>query len=409
MNLFLNNKYLLLVACIVSQMILMGSPLFATKFKIPQFSDAGKELAITVLSGASESDLFRVVHSDSYVSRSFNLLVDEKNLLKVPKRHMTKSGLHLFELLDSEGKEYSLETYVQPGRVKSPIHLVSTANSILANLESWTQVLVLSFDQYLNPIEEGQEVDLSVFQPGGGAQTESLQVNNMIARGLIFSGSVAGRTVIKAEVANTSGESISIQETPSSPADFEIYFEKASFFGDGRHKFVLFTSPLKDLNGNPLADGTVVEFEVFHHSEFYGRYQSMVVNGIAKTVIFVPDHELKLKVVAFIYEKKSNNSVDLKTDKNSSFKFMSINYVKDEISNMILFSLGPIRDQNNMLFQDKSVIFRVLRDGELVMSKKSQCKNGLCELKLRYFDFESGIYTITVDKEHIKATRDFEI
>lgn len=196
-----------------------------------------------------------------------------------------------------------------PGAAVEPITPLVGARAIVADGAHWSMAVVVPFDQFGNPVAEGTPVGLRATHPDGRVEIQGLAVRHLLAWGRIYSGTVAGRTTISAQVGEgigaTHGPESSLLEVPGWPTPFTLTADPADVPADGRSLVTLRTVPLKDRFGNLLPDGTLVSFVADFPGGERRAIPAYTIRGIAEAPFQAPRGAITVAIRATIYGVES--------------------------------------------------------------------------------------------------------
>lgn len=146
------------------------------------------------------------------------------------------------------------------------------------NLSSGISGVTYVFDIFGNLILQPQEITFELVDSSGAAQSRRATTQDGVAWVEMASAAKAGSAHFQADVANIR-ETRVVQEVPGEPCAIRMSARPSS-----NQRVLLQTEPVRDCNGNPVPDGTIVTF-----TESYAGHQSTVdvplKRGVAQTVL----------------------------------------------------------------------------------------------------------------------------
>ena len=137
--------------------------------------------------------------------------------------------------------------------------------------------VVYVFDAFRNLLLQPESVSFELSDPTGRAQSRSATTRDGVAWVKMNSAAKAGPTQFQAAAGNVREKRV-IQQVPGDPCSIRMSVRGA----DKKQRIALETEPVRDCNGNPVPDGTIVTF-----TQTYPGGQSTVdvplKRGVART------------------------------------------------------------------------------------------------------------------------------
>ena len=149
---------------------------------------------------------------------------------------------------------------ITPGEAVDRITPLAGPRSVVADTEDWTMVVLLPRDRFGNIVAEGTPTTLRARRPNGDEETIDGEVRNMLTWMRVYSGTLAGRTTVRAEVGDATGAEVDVLEVAGRPVPFQLLGPALDGRADGRTLTTVETEQLIDRYGNVLPDGTSVVF-----------------------------------------------------------------------------------------------------------------------------------------------------
>jgi hypothetical protein len=174
----------------------------------------------------------------------------------------------------------SAQFEVVPSRQPATLSFLAKPSRLPVNLSNALGGVVYVFDVFRNLVLQPQPVSFELSDSTGHAQLRTATSHNGVAWVKMNSAAKAGPAQFQA-VAGNIREKRMIQQVPGDPCSIRMNARGSS--QEGREKRVaLETEPVRDCNGNPVPDGTIVTF-----TETYQGGQSTVdvplKRGVART------------------------------------------------------------------------------------------------------------------------------
>ena len=164
------------------------------------------------------------------------------------------------------------------------LSFIAKPSRLAVNLSNGVSGVAYVFDIFRNLILQPQQVSFELSDSTGRAQSRSATSRNGVAWVKMNSAAKAGPAQFQAEAGSVHNKRV-IQQVPGDPCSIRM-----TAHGSGQKdkaRVALETEPVRDCNGNPVPDGTIVTF-----TETYQGGQSTVdvplKRGVAKTEL--PSH-----------------------------------------------------------------------------------------------------------------------
>lgn len=183
---------------------------------------------------------------------------------------------HYVAALVSGSSSQSTQFDVVPSRQPSTLSFIAKPSRLPVNLNSGISGVAYIFDVFRNLVLQPQEVAFELSDATGGTQSRTASSQNGVAWVKMNSAAKAGPAHFNARVASVH-ETRVIQQVAGDPCGIRM-----SAHPSKDQRVLLQTEPVRDCNGNPVPDGTIVTF-----TETYDGLQSTVdvplKRGVAQT------------------------------------------------------------------------------------------------------------------------------
>ena len=199
----------------------------------------------------------------------------------------------------------SADIILQPGNPVEPITPLIGGRSIIADGAHWSMVVGVPFDSFGNPVADGTPIMIRALHPGDHLEEKQVQVNHALGWMKIFSGTLAGRTIISIQSGDAHGPEGDLSEVPGWPVDFSISAPPDQLPADGRQLITIQTSTLRDKNNNIIPDGTLVTFLVESSQGDRRVIPAFTIDGMAEAPLQAPNQPEVLNVWATLYGVES--------------------------------------------------------------------------------------------------------
>ncbi len=183
---------------------------------------------------------------------------------------------HYLAILAAGSSTQSTQFDVVASRQSAALSFLAKPSRLPVNLPNGLSGVAYIFDVFGNLLLQPQQVSFELSDDSGVAQIRTAASHDGVAWVRMNSASKAGSARFQASDANVRATRI-VQEVPGEPCAIHMMARPAT-----GQRVLLETEPVRDCNGNPVPDGTIVTF-----TETYAGRQSTVdvplKRGIAQT------------------------------------------------------------------------------------------------------------------------------
>jgi hypothetical protein len=208
---------------------------------------------------SSQSEVLLDVVTPYGARRITAVPLDGRATIEVPNDLTEQSGTMRLVAHTAIG-EATASLVVTPGTAVDRITPLAGPRSVVADTEDWTMVVLLPRDRFGNIVAEGTPTTLRARRPNGDNETIDAEVRNMLTWMRVYSGTLAGRTTVRADVGDATGAEVEVLEVAGPPVPFELLGPALDGRADGRTLVTIETEQLVDQYDNVLPDGTSVVF-----------------------------------------------------------------------------------------------------------------------------------------------------
>lgn len=289
----------------------------------------------------------------------------------------------------------SREFSILPGSPIEPVKPLVGARTIVADGEHWSMTVAIPFDAFGNPVADGTIVTIEARHPNGDLTSDDRPVTHMVAWTRIYSGTLAGRTVISTRAGDAVGPEGIVDEVAGWPVPFDLTVEPVSVPADGRSQVMLRTTELRDVYGNVLPDGTLVTF-IATGLEGEHRIPSVSVGGYAEAPLRSPTLPQTVDVRAIVFDVESREVVVRFTDGPAVGSFPVSTIVLEQAGKLVI-DIGPTTGSLGQYVPDGTVVTAEITHGEgTPLRVEGTVSSGHAVLEVRLVDLVPGLNTITV-------------
>jgi hypothetical protein len=237
--------------------------------RFPASVEAGTAFSVAT-SGSGEATLYIVGPGDA-LRRKFQL----GESVNFGADDLHNAGRYVATLVSGSSTQ-STQFDVVPSRQPSSLSFLAKPSRLPVNLNNGISGVTYIFDVFGNLVLQPQEVSFQLSDATGGSQSRTTSSHDGVAWVRMNSAAKAGPARFQASVGAVQ-ETRVIQQVPGDPCAIRMSAHPAK-----DQRVLLQTEPVRDCNGNPVPDGTIVSF-----TEVYEGHQSTVdvplKRGVAQT------------------------------------------------------------------------------------------------------------------------------
>lgn len=249
----------------------------ASDLRFPQKVEAGTAFSVST-TGSGSATLYIIGPGDTvrrvvHLGESISFGADD----------LHNAG-HYVAFLVSGSSTQNAQFEVTASHQAATLSFLAKPSRLPVNLSNGVSGVAYVFDTFRNLILQPQQISFELSDSSGRAQIRSATSRNGVAWVKMNSAAKAGPAQFQVEVASVRNKRV-IQQVPGDPCSIRMTAHGLGQKNNAR--VALETEPVRDCNGNPVPDGTIVTF-----TETYQGGQSMVdvplKRGVAKTEL--PSH-----------------------------------------------------------------------------------------------------------------------
>ncbi|MEW7278702.1 hypothetical protein ABW636_08900 [Aquimarina sp. 2201CG1-2-11] len=283
----------------------------------------------------------------------------------------------MIDVIANTRTEVSLESYIGPP-------------SIVAGGKDYTMHVVIPTDAYDNPFPDSTVVAIK-HQFMKVENENTLYSKDMIAWKNIFSYKQSGRLLLFSKVGETASKEFSVEMYPALPEDFVISSDRKHVYADGNQIAELSTSIIKDMYGNVVSDGTLVQFVIKDASGAILQTQGSTLYGKAVARVLHPDHKDTWQIKAYVYGMAESNELTLSYQ--PIIDDFEVKFAKENREIVV----GPLVSFMQQLIPDGATVkLMIFKEQKKIDTKISTSSNGKVRFLLKDGFYEAGIYDIHI-------------
>jgi hypothetical protein len=261
------------LVCAVALLALASASGQSSALRFPETVEAG--IAFSVLTTGSGPATLYLLGPGTAIRRKFRF----GETLTFGSDDLHNAGHYIVFLLgplSTENQQFENQHFdVEPSRSLSSLSFLAKPSRLAVNATNGIAGVVYLFDVFHNLVLRPQPVLFELLGSAGQTQTVTSTTSNGVAWVRMNSAAKAGSAQFQASVGRVREKRV-IQQVPGDPCALQMNAR-----GTGK-RVTLETEPVRDCNGNPVPDGTIVTF-----TETFGGGQSTVdvplKRGIART------------------------------------------------------------------------------------------------------------------------------
>ncbi|MBT8210040.1 MAG: hypothetical protein KJP14_05880 [Eudoraea sp.] len=303
-----------------------------------------------------------------------------------------KSGFVSWVLLQSKEPLPSGHIVIEPNDARQ--NLIETylgPKSIRAGGVDESMLVALPTDPYDNLLPEESSLRIT-HQLGALKETDTLQIRKGLVWKKLYGSRKAGILLASASYENSQSKELSVQVLPANAENFAISYDRLHAYADGHQLLTLRTSIIKDEFGNPISDGTLVNFVA--QNTVGGKLNSMgkTIGGIATAQFLHPENPQTWEIYGHITGIAQSNA--LQVEFKAAFADFQMAFSKDNR----MITLGPVRSFMGQLIPDgMRISMRIQSPAGTVHNLETSTRNGIGQMILAPDVFPAGAYTMELE------------
>jgi hypothetical protein len=235
---------------ILGLVLVAACPLMAAELNWPQSVAAGSAFSVPT-QGSGKAVLY-VVGPGQALSRDVEL----GNDVVFAAGDISEAG-HYLALLKTDSATDTAEFDVVPATEPASLSFLAKPSRLAVNRTGGISGVAYVFDKFHNLIVHPTQVSFTL-SGAGAAQNRTATAHNGVAWVKMNAAPKAGKAEFVATAGDVSENRI-IQQVPGNPCTIRMTAQRSG------EKIQLKTDPVRDCNGNPVPDGTVVTFSETYH------------------------------------------------------------------------------------------------------------------------------------------------
>ena len=303
-----------------------------------------------------------------------------------------QSGIASWVLLKSQGPLPSGHIQIEPAdNRQSLIETYLGPKSIRAGGVDETMLVAVPTDAYDNLLPEGSPLVI-MQQIGDQRQTESLQIGKGLAWKKLYSSRKAGILLASASFEDSQSKELTVQVLPANAVNFGISADRPHEFADGHQLLTLSTSIIRDDFGNPISDGTLVNFVVRNNAGAKLISNGKTIGGIATAQFLHPESPETWEIYAYITGIAQSDKLQMEFK--PALGDFQILLSKDNR----LITLGPVRSFMGQLIPDgMRISMRIEGPAGTKQKLQTSTRDGMGRILLDPEQFPAGGYSVELE------------
>ena len=242
-------RFVLLGAVLTSVIVAGGLYLSAADgdaLQIPKVVEAGSSFSIPTRAAAKA--VLYIVSPAQVLRRN----VEPGESVVIAAGDLHNAG-HYLALLSGPGTTEKAEFDVVPASQPESLNFLAKPSRLPVGRPGGISGVAYVFDVYRNLVRESTPVSFQLSDSAGGTQTRSVPTRNGVAWVKMDSAPRAGAAQFLVSAGNVSEKRV-VQQVPGEPCNLRMSAQRSG------QRMILETAPVRDCNGNPVSDGTIVSF-----------------------------------------------------------------------------------------------------------------------------------------------------
>ncbi len=311
---------------------------------------AGEGITLQILNKEKYNGKAKLLIESGLSIRYIDLTIDKNSVdIDVNGDQLIDAGVVNFMLLVGGEIKYQKELTVLASDIVNPIELFTGPSTIWVNDIQKSMLVALAKDQYGNAAQEGEQISFKSRYPNSAEAESIIEVKNQLAYKIVDSDFESGKIFMGISEDRSSGKEQRVDVVQLWPEEIKIQLVELLPYADSRQFYKLNTSVLRDVNGDIIPDGTMVEF-ISHFKKRKASYKSYTIDGVANVYIRNPSFPSLWNVYAQVGGNvvKSNT---IKLDFKSNVKDLSYKITDREII------VGPITSYIGQYIPDGTRVY----------------------------------------------------
>lgn len=268
-------------------------------------------------------------------------------------------------------------TQIQAGPGANKMEAYNGPKSLLSYDDVSSMLVVIPKDKYGNPVKENTEVNFSKQYPNLIQLNSSEKTQNLVAYKITQSIGKSGKILLGANCDNAFIAEQEIQVQATLPKKITIETIEVHPNADSRQNIHIATLPILDVNGNPVADGTKINFIVLNAIGKQAQYASFTINGIARVLIQNPSKAARWQVIATLYGSVFSNIL------NFHFASFIMPFELELSKNNESLKAGPLSTSLGQLAPDGTIAkIKLLNGTKIILETTAEAVDGFIEYQI---------------------------
>jgi len=315
----------------------------------------------------------QIVNKENY-SGNAQLLIESalsKNLIEfkisgsyidldVAGSYVTDAGINTITLIVGDQIKDQKSLLIKASDIISPIELFTGPNTIWVNDIQPSMVVALPKDEYENAGREGDSILFQSRHPDGSITANHIDIEHQLAYKKLNSAYKSGKVFIGTSEDESGAKEQRVDVISLWPTGIQIEVVDYIPYADNRQFYKLTTEVLKDINGDIISDGTLIQFEVENKDKSV-HYNSYSIEGVANVYIRNPSYASRWSARAYVGDQVIlSNRIQL--DFKTNVKSIPIEKINDAII------VGPISSYIGQFIPDGTKV-RLKNNGKSIIEE----------------------------------------
>ena len=355
---------------------------------VPDTMDAGMSLTLVCQAqGFAVGDSVYLIWSNTLGEVLFPLtLYADSVLVDIPTALLEERGRVQVSLTYQGRCLDEKELYIKAGPPALQMEAFTGPRGLEVDGLYPSMMVVVPKDRYGNPVEPGTPVAFWTKYPRQAQEALTRPVDHLFSYLYIPSRTVAGKIRLGAQAEGTYIREQVVYQIPGWAVPFQLAPVFAKPVSDGQQQYILETNTITDRFGNPIADGTQIEFEVFKEGNKIASYISYTVGGAAYTVMESPLEPVTWRIRARAEGLVYSNWVTQKFE--PYIRSAPVEWNPRDTT----VQVGPVTGYLNQLSAEETPVYLTVEKGGVILRAVEETEEGFCRFSLSDWQLSPGSY-----------------
>ena len=349
-----------------------------------------------VFSYPNEKPLTLVVLHAYGTSMLSGQLGNKQNTFTIPAAISQKAGSLKLIIYQGAKAIWQGNTQIQPNQTQNAsIEAYCGPKHLVVNKNDFAMVTATALDVFDNPLPPNTPIGIHSMV-NNKLRQDTVPMQGLVAFKRVYAPAQTGYGAVTAYYAGASSKAFRLDYYANDPAPFELFYAREHAYADGQQLIKLYTSTIKDRQGNTIENGTQVVFVITDAVQRKTIAFAHTINGRAEVELPAPTFATTWQVQASIQTYANSNTQNL------AFK-PSIKAINAQAQKQQLV-VGPIKGYMNQLIKQGMLVNIQLTNAQRTLSYALPAKQGMVYLNYKERLIPPGTYQATIQVGGISKT-----